>query len=347
MPRNKYIRIIDLGIFVPYGRACMMRRLLRNLLLVCALSVLATDQVGAQYFRQSNYWKTHRREISFGFGMSNFLGELGGRNQIGSPFVWDLELSQTRPAVHLDYRYYITRKMALRGRATYGVLAGNDNLTSEEYRQNRNLSFRSDVYEVSLAYEFHLFSEELGHVFDLRGVQGTKGSRVGLYTFIGIGGFYFDPRAQFENSWVRLKPLSTEGQGLPGGPEEYDNYSLCIPMGVGLRKALNKTLSIGVELQYTKTFTDYVDDVSTEYYDPEVLRAARGDMAAYFADPSLGVGRLYEFGLDPTAPGQQRGDPEDLDAYLFLKFQVHYKLIKYKSGSKKYRTRISRQKIVF
>ncbi len=305
--------------------------------------VLSASSVSAQYFRQSSYWKTQRQEISLGFGISNFLGELGGRNQIGSPFVWDLELSQTRPAAHLDYRYYLAQKMALRARLTYGILAGNDNLTKEVFRQNRNLSFKTDIYEFSLVYEFHLYREELGHVYDLRGVQGTKSSRVGFYFFAGVGGFYFDPQAQFENTWVRLKPLGTEGQGLPDGPEEYNNLQICVPMGVGLRKAFSKQLSGGLELQYTKTFTDYIDDVSTVYYDNEALRVAHDDVGAFLADPSLG---LQEIG-DPTAAGQQRGDDTDLDAYLFMKFQLHYKLIKYKSGSKKYRTRIRRQKIVF
>jgi len=305
--------------------------------------VLSASSVSAQYFRQSSYWKTQRQEISLGFGISNFLGELGGRNQIGSPFVWDLELSQTRPAAHLDYRYYLAQKMALRARLTYGILAGNDNLTKEVFRQNRNLSFKTDIYEFSLVYEFHLYREELGHVYDLRGVQGTKSSRVGFYFFAGVGGFYFDPQAQFENTWVRLKPLGTEGQGLPDGPEEYNNLQICVPMGVGLRKAFSKQLSGGLELQYTKTFTDYIDDVSTVYYDNEALRVAHDDVGAFLADPSLG---LQEIG-DPTAAGQQRGDDTDLDAYLFMKFQLHYKLIKYKSGSKKYRTRIRRQKIIF
>ncbi|MBL7951847.1 MAG: hypothetical protein JNM62_09005 [Flavobacteriales bacterium] len=309
--------------------------------------VMLAAPLSAQYFRQSSYWKTQRQEVSLGFGISNFLGELGGRNQIGSPFVWDLELSQTRPAAHFDFRYYIAQKMALRARATYGVLAGNDNLTSEPFRQNRNLSFKSDIYEFSLVYEFHLYKEELGHMYDLRGVQGTKSSRVGFYFFAGVGGFYFDPKAQLQNTWVRLKPLGTEGQGLPGGAEEYNNLQVCIPMGVGVRKAISKTLSAGLELQYTKTFTDYIDDVSTNYYDNDAIRGAHGDVAGFLADPSLGVGPLYEYGLDPTAAGQQRGDSDDLDAYIFLKAQVHYKLIKYKSGSKKYRTRIRRQKIVF
>ena len=317
-----------------------------SILFVIGLGLWSSSACG-QYFRQSSYWKTHRQEISVGFGISNFLGELGGRNQIGSPFVWDLELSQTRPAVAIDYRYHIARKMALRTRLTYGILAGNDNLTTELFRQNRNLSFKTDIYELSLTYEFHLYREELGHVYDLRGVQGTKSSRVGFYFFAGVGGFYFDPKTQFENAWVRLKPLGTEGQGLEGGAEEYNNLQVCIPMGVGIRKAFSKTLSGGLELQYTKTFTDYIDDVSTSYYDNEALRTAHGDIGAFLADPSLGVGPLYDFGLNPTATGQQRGDEKDLDAYLFLKAQIHYKLIKYKSGSKKYRTRIRRQKIVF
>lgn len=325
----------------------MKLRYSRKAAYLLTLSLLVAGPLNAQYFRQSNYWKTQRREISLGFGLSNFLGELGGRDQIGSPFVWDLELSQTRPALHVDYRYYVARKMALRTRLTYGILAGNDNLTSEEFRQNRNLSFKSDVVEFTFAYEFHLYREELGHVYDLRGVQGTKSSRTGFYTFIGIGGFYFDPKAQFENTWVRLKPLATEGQGLPNGPEEYDNYALCVPMGVGLRKSFSKLISAGIELQYTKTFTDYLDDVSTSYYDQDALLAARGEVASYLADPSIRTGRLYANGLDPTAPGQQRGDPSDLDSYLFLKVQVHYKLVKLKSGSKQYRTRIRRQKIVF
>ncbi|MBL7982939.1 MAG: hypothetical protein JNL52_14150 [Flavobacteriales bacterium] len=313
----------------------------RSIVLILLLGVLGWGPVAAQYFRQSSYWKTHRKEVEFGFGISNFLGELGGRNQIGSPFLWDLELSKTRPAVSLGYRYYLAQKVALRGRLTYGVLAGNDNLTEEPFRQNRNLNFKSDVFEGSLVIELHFYREELGHVYDLRGVKGTKSSRVGLYAFAGVGGFYFDPRTQFNNSWVRLKPLSTEGQGLPGGAEEYNNYGLCIPMGFGIRKAFSKSISAGIEVQYTKTFTDYIDDVSGSYYDPSALLASRGPEAAYLADPSLG--------LIPgqTNVGQQRGDPTDLDAYLFFKAQVHYKLYKYRSGSKKYRARIRRQKIVF
>jgi len=317
-------------------------RLLPILLLVGTFLVGRTTY--GQYFRQSSYWKTQRQELSLGFGISNFLGELGGRNQIGSPFLWDLEVSQTRPAAHFDYRYFVAQRVALRVRGTYGVMAGNDNLTTEVFRQNRNLSFKSDIYESSFVVEFFPYKEELGHYHNLRGVQGQRSTRIGLYAFAGIAGFYFDPKAQFQNKWVRLKPLGTEGQGLPGGPAEYANFALGIPVGVGIRKAVTKNMSVGLEIQYTKTFTDYIDDVSTLYYDNALIQAAHGDVAAFLADPSLHMPGMFG---DPTATGQQRGDDSDLDAYLFMKLQVHYKLTKYKTSGKKYRTRIRRQKIVF
>ncbi len=305
---------------------------------VCAAAAMPAE---AQYFRNSNYWKTHRNELSFGFGISNFLGELGGRNQIGSPFIWDLEISQTKPAASISHRYYTFEKQSIRTTIAYGVLAGNDNLTTEDFRHNRNLAFRTDLFEFSVVYELHFYKEQLGHIYDLRGVVGQKSSRVGLYLFGGVGGFYFNPKAPLNNGYVQLKPLGTEGQGLPGGPEEYSNYQFCIPMGIGVRKAFSKQWSGGFELQYTKTFTDYIDDVSGVYYDNEAIEAAYGPVAAYLADPSLGEVP------GQTNTDQQRGDTKDLDAYLFFKFQMHYKIYKYRSSSKKYRTRIRRQKIVF
>ncbi|HMN04109.1 MAG TPA: hypothetical protein PKD45_00115 [Flavobacteriales bacterium] len=308
-----------------------------------ALLVMLGSSFGAeaQYFRDSNYWKTHRSEIAVGIGISNFLGELGGRDQIGSPFIWDLEFSQTKPAVSLGYRYYLAKTLSIRGAGTYGVLAGNDNLTKEDFRENRNLSFRSNVIEAQVCLEWHPFQEMPGHMYDLRGVKGMAPSRTGLYFFLGVGGFHFNPKTQLDGAWVELKPLGTEGQGLPNGPDEYNLTQFCIPMGLGVRRALNKTMTIGLELQYTKTFTDYIDDVSGSYYDKTLLEEARGPVAAYLSDPSLGAipGQ--------TITGAQRGYSEHNDAYLFLKAQLHYKLFKYRTHNKKYRTRLRRQKIVF
>ncbi len=314
------------------------------LALLCLLFLFSSNGI-AQYFRSSTYWKTHRTEMQFSLGVSNFLGELGGRNQIGSPFIWDLEISQTKPSLAVGWRYFLAQKISMRLNLSYGILAGNDNLTEEAFRKNRNMHFETNLIEFSWAFEYHFVKEQMGHVYDLRGVKGQKSSRVGLYVFAGVAGFYFDPRARFNGELVQLKPLHTEGQGLPGGPDEYSNYQFAIPMGMGLRKSMSKYWTLGLELQYTKTFTDYIDDVSGVYYDNAAIEANDGAIAAFFADPSLGSGVP-----DPeftTSAGQQRGDDKDLDAYLFLRFTAVYKMFKNRSRSKKYRTRIRRQKIVF
>jgi Domain of unknown function (DUF6089) len=322
-----------------------MNRHYRRTIVFSLLICLATAPSWAQYFRSSSYWKTHRNEWGIGMGVSNFLGELGGRNQIGSPFVWDLEFSQTKPALNISHKYFLRERISWCNALTYGVLSGNDNLTTEPFRHNRNLQFRSDIFEFSSVLQYHFYKEQLGHIYDLRGVKGVKSKRIGFYIFAGIGGFYFNPKAQVNNGYVALKPLHTEGQGLPGGPEEYNLYGFCVPMGFGLRKALSKQWSTGLELQYTMTFTDYIDDVSGIYYynesNPDLIRDTYGDLAAYLADPSLGEVP------GQTGPGAQRGDSKDNDAYLFLKVQFHYKVFKYRTSSKKYRTRIRRQKIVF
>jgi hypothetical protein len=293
-----------------------------------------------QYFRSSAYWKTHRQELSLGVGISNFLGELGGRDRIGTPFIWDLEMSRTRPSLSAGYRYYLAQTITLRFSATYAVLSGDDALTKEPFRQNRNLNFTTDLLEGQLCMEWMPYQERPGHIYDLRGVTGLAPSRFGLYFFAGVGVFHFDPKTSYNGHLVALQPLGTEGQGLPDGPEEYSLTQFCIPMGAGVRKGLSKTITVGLELQYTKTFTDHIDDVSGLYYDRQAILDARGPVAAHLSDPSLGdiPGQ--------TATGQERGHSEHNDGYLFLKAQLHYKIYK-SADNKRYRTRLKKQRIEF
>jgi hypothetical protein len=88
-------------------------------------------------------------------------------------------------------------------------------------------------------------------------------------------------------------------------------------------------------LSYTKTFTDYLDDVSTVYYDNAAIEAAYGSDAAYWADPSSGVFPTW------TDPGEMRGDSKQKDAYFFFNVSL-VKNLHHKNGGKvrwKYRAR--------
>ena len=117
---------------------------------------------------------------------------------------------------------------------------------------------------------------------------------------------------------------------MPGGPNRYSRVGICIPYGIAGKYGINREWSIGLEVGIRKTFTDYIDDVSTVYYDNNALLAAHGKMGAYLADPSL---QTYPeelggnaAGPTQTAAGQQRGDPKSKDAFMFTNITVSYKI---------------------
>ena len=119
----------------------------------------------------------------------------------------------------------------------------------------------------------------------------------------------------------QLQPLGTEGQGL-NGTRPYSRLSVALPFGAGLRWKLSRYHTLNFELGYRFTLTDYLDDVSTTYYNNQEIREARGAVAAYFADPSI------KTLPDATRVGEKRGNPEHNDGYLVFSIQYVYKLQK-------------------
>lgn len=310
----------------------MRKKILLPLLLIIPL--LASAQYRKPKYKRANNFASSkskvRKEYVFALGAANFLGELGGANQIGTNFVKDLEFSMTRPSAAIGMRYKFSKRFAVKGGFYYQLVSGADRLTKEPYRNNRNLSFKSNIFELSGQLEFFITKEQQGHRYKIKNAKGMKNYDYQVYMFVGVGGFYFNPKALYNGSWVSLQPLSTEGQGLPGGPKKYSRVSLCIPYGIGAKYNLNKEWAVGLEIGIRKTFTDYIDDVSTVYYDNAALKSAKGQAAADLADPSL-LNYPAELGgnatgAQQTAAGQQRGDPKDKDAYMFVNVTVSYKI---------------------
>jgi hypothetical protein len=297
---------------------------------ICLLSLFISQDIKAQQ------WKRYRKEVHFGLGANYFLGELGGANQIGTNFVRDLEISTTRPTLTAGYRYNVSAYSKVRGSLFFGTLKGDDNLTQEPFRNNRNLHFRSRIVELSGIYEYYFNQESSGHRYNIKGAKGMKAKGLTYYAFGGIGLLYFNPKAQYNGNWIALQPLGTEGQGLPGGGRKYSRVTVVIPYGLGLRYAVNRDWRIGLEVGMRKTFTDYLDDVSGNYYDNKVLLQERGVVAATLADPSKGMfaSTQYDPKTGRTREGLQRGDPKDKDAYGFVTITACYRLKKRGSRAK-------------
>jgi Domain of unknown function (DUF6089) len=216
----------------------------------------------------------------------------------------------TNGAIGITANYELTDNIMLRAGYTYAIVGGADRFSNNRWHLERNLSFETRINEFSLVGEYYL--------------QNLYDHKFSPYAFAGLAVFHYNPYAyNTDLSKVYLKPLSTEGQGLAAYPDrkEYKLTQMAIPFGAGVKFAATDKLHIGLELGMRKTFTDYLDDVSTAYIDPADLLAAKGQLAV---DMSY---RGDEAGF-PNYPVKdyQRGGAELKDFYYFTGIHLTYRI---------------------
>ncbi len=270
-------------------------------------------------------WQQYKTEFAFGVGASNFLGELGGANKIGTNDLRDLEILETQFVTNIGARHRFTRNISISADFYWASLSGNDNLTKEYFRNNRNLHFKSKITELDITAEYMIVKERVGGIYRLRGVQRQSFYEKNYFFFGGIGVFHFNPKAFHEGKWHELQPLGTEGQNV-SQKNRYKLYQICIPFGIGSRYYWDEHWGVGIKAGVRKTFTDYIDDVSTVYYDNNKIIQTNGYIAGYLADPSKSSRDNDPKNNYVTNAGQQRGDPRDKDSYAFVTVSIHYKI---------------------
>ena len=256
-------------------------------------------------------------EVGVGIGPMFFLGDLGGTAGVGKTFIKDLNLPLTKLNKGLYLNYYPTEFIGLRVAGNLGYVEGDDAQApakggAEEDRKYRNLNFRSKISEAYVAVEFYptYFFEK----YD--GLQG----KLRPYVLGGVGIYHFDPETKdVDGRWVKTAPLHLEGQGFPEYPDSkpYKLTQKNVLVGFGFKYYIKENAYIGFEILHRKLFTDYVDDVSHNYYiDPIYF-----DQHLPAAD-AVTARRLYYRGVysfPATRPYEQfaeRGDPKENDAYF-------------------------------
>ncbi len=253
-----------------------------------------------------------RWDAGGGIGMSNYLGEMGGKEQIRRDFVADLKIRQTRWVISGFGRYKVHPSISIKGALSYGRIEGADSLSTNPGRAGRNLHFRNDLLELAFTGEFYFYQiTDLGQSY-----RFNKDLRA--YAFVGLAGLYQNPKAQYNGDWISLQPLRTEAQDKP-----YSRFQVSIPTGIGISYTYHRYHRISWDLGWRTTFTDYLDDVSTTYADPSDLpnptsiAMANQSLKAYMDDPSLPHPNNYE-------PGNKRGDPTHNDSYIFSTISYSY-----------------------
>ena len=250
-------------------------------------------------FNSQRNWSLHKKELQIGIGATQFNGDLGGAEGIGRDYsLKDIDWPATGIAFWLGYRQRFHPYFATTTSLCVFNLKGADSLSEEPSRNARDLHFKSFAIEIQQRLEFiFAANEKFGSTFNLPGHYTKKNRSQQYYVFAGLGLCYFNPRAQnTDGDWVNLRPLRTENQ-----EKAYSPITLTMPFGVGFRMGVSRMWRVGVELSYVKTFSDYMDDVSTNYADPNDISFSGDPNAAYFANPVVG---------NPAfAPGEKRGDP--------------------------------------
>jgi len=226
-------------------------------------------------------------------GFANYQGDLQSK-----PFTTD----QSHGAFGLGLKFDVTSKISIRTGFNYGSVEADDKKNKPSL-QPRNLSFGTRIVEGNLLAEYNILD------LDER--------RISPFIFAGIGFFHFNPFAiDSIGNKVFLPPLTTEGQGLANYParKPYKLTQWCIPLGGGVKFRMTETTVLGFEIGMRKLFTDYLDDVSTNYVDPLALALARGPKAV---EMSYRGGEVKNGDPIYPAEGSLRGGKKFKDWYYF------------------------------
>lgn len=244
-------------------------------------------------------------EVGIMIGASTYKGELNN-HIVNTKFV--------HPAVGLFYRRCLNSFWSFRAGVNYGRISADDARSNDSYQKFRNLSFRSDILEANGIFEFNFFPFQ---------TASESSAKVTPFLMFGIAVFHFNPKANLDGTWYELQPLGTEGQrsGQETGAKNYSRVQVSLPIGGGFKVKLSNRFSLALEAAARKTYTDYLDDVSTTYPDVVQLAATNGPEAAALSDRSP----LQNTNANAQ---HQRGNKSDKDWYLFSGLTINWTLSK-------------------
>ena len=260
-------------------------------------------------------------DVGVNAGFANYLGEIGGGPGQARDWILDMELDQTRWNPGAFARYRVDYNWAVNIGLEYMRLQGADSLTENPNRFARNLSFRNDVIELSTTVEYYFFNQP-----DV-GRTGRYLLDFKAYAFTGLAAFYNNPKARLDGSWIALQPLNTEALDSP-----YSRVQMAIPFGFGFYYTFARIHRFGLRAAWRYTFTDYLDDVSTNYPDPEVFLDNEDALRLHNRTGEVANHPLAAELVPYFREGGVRGNPDANDSYLTIGLQYSY-VIRGKSKS--------------
>ncbi|MFM7661228.1 MAG: DUF6089 family protein [Bacteroidota bacterium] len=250
--------------------------------------------VHSQRSQKQNFYSLS--EFGPTFGYMYYLGDLNPSKQFYNQ----------KSGIGLMYRYNVHPRLTYRFNFLAGSVEANDSDSKNDILRNRNLSFHSNIQELSGGLEFHYYKYQLGN----------NRYRFTTYMIIQAGLFHFNPATTLNGDTLFLQPLGTEGQGTTYGKKrKYLRYQPSIPIGIGAKFCLGKYTNINLDIALRKTFTDYIDDVGANY---------NVDPNAFDQDQSVAE-ELSNRTLDGSRYGK-RGNSSTSDWFVYYSFSITFRL---------------------
>lgn len=230
-------------------------------------------------------------ELGVRTGFTAYLGDLNT----------DYSLSNAGFTFGILGRRNVNERISFSAGLDYGRIEGSDLTSNNFFQRTRNLSFKSNVYDMNITMEFNFFPY----------IHGSEDHYYTPYIFGGLSFVKFNPQAELNGETYSLRDFGTEGQQ---DGQEYALFSSSLVYGIGFKWDINRDWSINASISGRNLFTDYIDDVSEEYPDFLSLESRRGPIAVALSDRSL----------DPNfaRAGMQRGNGKNNDLIYFFNIGI-------------------------
>lgn len=276
-------------------------------------------------------------ELSVGFGVSNYLGDLGANSGFGKRLFYDNNFKKGNFFYGVSVTHTRGEFLALRFSYSTGKISASDqdiaftSYNDPAYRRyKRNLDFQTKISEWSFlaeCYPLKFFSSN----------HAAFHYRVQPYGLVGFGRYAFNPQGSYYDEiaedylYIDLQPLHTEGQGMSEYPDRkpYALHQWNIPYGFGVKYMLSRKTSLSLEYVGRKLFTDYLDDVSTTYIDPNLFSKYLNSEEAQIAKQINNKSNL----VSPDQyflPGADRGSSRHQDFYYSFNIRFSFRISKLK-----------------
>lgn len=246
-------------------------------------------------------WKYSDRYFSLqlGVGSATYFGDI------------TTKLRSNPAAYNLGYEVRLFSQVGARLEGSYYKIEGKDRWAEfGSFNQQRNHKFASENGEVNLQMIYYL--------------KPYKGDyyarwRWDPYVGIGVGATSYNPYREYKGEKFYLRELATEAD-----KKEYGSVAIVIPATAGIKFKVNDVMNLTFELGYRLAMTDYLDDVSGKYPNPN---DTPDDLLLNdLANPKDLIQTVNTEAYQELVAGTKRGNNSNLDGYLFMMLKVEFYL---------------------